>query len=230
MKINFSKKIKISLILVLTILVLTSSLKKYINNNIIFESNGIFLFRENNSLYLGNKNTNQKILVEENIKYDIPPKIEFLKNTINYQYFLISYGNIHCGGAGTNMSFCVIKNSKSNNKMHICFNHKSIPIKYTYKDSKIIISIKSNNLKEYKVIYPISKFDNLKFKQYTKQIEIKNNPFKLKINDKQQLIVGFYLVDSHTSIDIGCLYLIFDISNNNIRLIKAFKSDLNHFS
>ncbi|MCT4585684.1 MAG: hypothetical protein N4A54_12230 [Peptostreptococcaceae bacterium] len=230
MKINFSKKIKTFLILIFTILALTFSLKKYINNNIIFESENILLLKENNSLYLGNRNTKQKILIEKNIKYDILPKIEFLKNTLDYQYFLISYGNIHCGGAGTNISFYVVQNSKSNNNMHICFDHKNIPIKYTYKDNKIITSIKSNNLKEYKVIYPISKFDNIKFKKYTKQIKITNNPFKLKINDKQQLIVGFYLVDSYTSIDIGCLYLTFDISNKDMQLIKAFKSDLNHFS
>lgn len=226
----------ISFILIMDSGILTpheyKSIKRVKNENTVFSDKKSKLFIKNKSLFFQYKNKG-KILIEKNITYDKPPKVKYIYESSDYEYLLVYYSRIFCGGPGKYTPFYIVKCDKNNN-IDIIFSKENIKIDYWIKNNDLVIAINNDIEVSLNIEKRINNLSEEKKEEFLKleNISVLNNTMvKLKKNEKNnknQIIIKLWIEDTYLSLDIGSIYLILEIDNDEIKIINAFKENLDN--
>ncbi|MGF7059676.1 hypothetical protein [Brassicibacter mesophilus] len=205
-----------------------------VNKRVIFSDTENMLYIENESLYLGYKDNNSKILIKKNICYDKMPQFNILYEDNHSKYIVVYYSIIYCGGPGQWIPFHIIRCDKKERNMEVVFEEDNILVGCKFDNEQLIILIQDSLEVVIDVNDVIKNLSECKKEELLtgKNISVANTCMleikDFKGNGTNQLMLRLWVKDYNLSLELGYIYLILEVDDDKIKIIKGFEADLNN--
>lgn len=204
-----------------------------IEKQILADKGEIFsLYIKDNALYMsyGDKS----IFLNKVDMSQIETQYKVLYSDENEMYVVVYYSYLYCGGAGKYIPFHVVKIDKIQEELHYILDEGKIFTKYKFIEDKLHLTI--NGAEE--VIIDTGDIVNILGYEKKSDLITKNtisvgNTSTLEVNDyvgdnTKQLFIRCQVKDIIGGIELGYVYMVFQIKEGEVQILKVFEENLNN--